>query len=128
MDAKLKNPRTISLCNLNTTYHFPGRRQTACYVNYSNSQFKSTPLYSYCSYLVNYLNSILPLTHIQQTKFKYFSSIGYLIYRYSRVFPSILLALLVSSLYLSHTFSVSTSFSHAVSISLLHKPLHSSLH
>jgi hypothetical protein len=34
---------TISLCNLNTTYHFLGRRQTARYVNYSKSHFKSTP-------------------------------------------------------------------------------------
>jgi hypothetical protein len=49
MDATLKNSCTISLCNLNTTYHFLGRRQTARYVNYSNSQFKSTPLFSYCS-------------------------------------------------------------------------------
>jgi hypothetical protein len=35
MDATLKNPCTLSLFNLNTTYHFLGRRQTACYVNYS---------------------------------------------------------------------------------------------
>jgi hypothetical protein len=32
--------------------------------------------------MANYLNSILPLTHIQQTKFKYLNSIGYLTYRY----------------------------------------------
>jgi hypothetical protein len=42
MDAKLKIPCTVSLCNLNTTYHFLGRRMTARYINYSNSQFKST--------------------------------------------------------------------------------------
>jgi hypothetical protein len=49
MDATLKYPCSISLRNLNTTYHFLGRRQTACYVNYSNSQFTSTPFYYYCS-------------------------------------------------------------------------------
>jgi hypothetical protein len=90
---------TNSLCKLNTTYHFLGRRETTHYVMYSILQFKSTPLYSYCSYLASYLNSILPLTHIQQTKFKYFNSIGYLTYCYSRVFPSILLALLVPAVY-----------------------------
>jgi hypothetical protein len=40
---------TISLCNLNTTYHFLGRRQTSYFLKFSNSQFKSTPIYSYCS-------------------------------------------------------------------------------
>jgi hypothetical protein len=68
MDATLKNPRTVGLCNLNTTYHFLGSRQTAGYGNCSNWQFKYTPLYSYCSQLANYLNSILPLTHTQQLK------------------------------------------------------------
>jgi hypothetical protein len=34
MDAALKNPCTINPYNLNTTYHFLGRRQSACYVNY----------------------------------------------------------------------------------------------
>jgi hypothetical protein len=72
--------------NMNRTYHFLGIKQPARCVNYSNSQFKSTPLYSYCSYVANNLNSILPLTHIQQTKCKHFNSIGYLTYRYSRVF------------------------------------------
>jgi hypothetical protein len=42
MDVSLKIPCIISLCNLNTTYHFLGRRQTARYVKYLNSQFKST--------------------------------------------------------------------------------------
>jgi hypothetical protein len=46
MDGSLENSCTISLCNLNTTYHLLGRRQTARYVNGSNLQFKSTPLYS----------------------------------------------------------------------------------
>jgi hypothetical protein len=82
MDVLFINPRTVILCSLNPTYHFLGRRHTARYVNHSNPQFKSTPLYSYCSELAKHLNSILPLTHIQQRKFKYFNSIGYLTYHY----------------------------------------------
>jgi hypothetical protein len=38
-----------SLSDMNTTYHFLGRKQTARYFNYTNSQFISNPLHSYCS-------------------------------------------------------------------------------
>jgi hypothetical protein len=38
IDGKLKNPCTIIVYNLNTTYeyHFLARNQTGCYINYSN--------------------------------------------------------------------------------------------
>jgi hypothetical protein len=122
-----KNPCTVGLCNLNTTYHFLGKRQTARYFNYSNSQFKSTPFILYCSYLANHLNSILPVTHIEQIKFKYLNSIGYLTYHYSLVFFSIL-ASLVSSLCLSHSFTVSIILLRFVLLTTNAKPLHLSLH
>jgi hypothetical protein len=46
---------------------------------------------------------MVSLQHTKETKSKYFNSIGYLVCRYSRVLPSILLALLVSPLCLSHS-------------------------
>jgi hypothetical protein len=60
MDTSLKNPCSIGLCNLNTTYHFLGRRQTARYVNYSNSQFKFTPSNTAAP---NWLPIWIPYTH-----------------------------------------------------------------
>jgi hypothetical protein len=42
-DAMLKNPCSISLYNLNTTYHFLGRRHTGCYVNYSIGSSNTPP-------------------------------------------------------------------------------------
>jgi hypothetical protein len=58
---------------------------------------------------LNILNSILPLIHIQQTEFKYFNSLDYHL-SLPCVFPSILLVLLVPSLYRSLTVSLSLCF------------------
>jgi hypothetical protein len=131
MDASLKNPCTISLCNLNTTYHFLGKRQTARCVNYSNSQFKSTPHYSYCSLLINCLNSILPLQNTQQLNSNTLILLAITTYRSFGDVPSILGALIgLSSFYRSLTLSLFLyHFSHDLCSSNCYaKPLHSSLH
>jgi hypothetical protein len=99
MGASLKNPCTITLCNLNTTYHFLGRRQTARYVNYSNSQFKSTP-HLFLLFLSGY--SILHTFNGQYLNCT-FILLAILLFATPRLF-SILLASLVSSLCLSHSY------------------------
>jgi hypothetical protein len=107
------------------------RRQTARYVNCSNSQFKSTPLYSYRSKLVNCLNSILPLYQTQQLNLNtsillaittYLISLTYLAFssRYLFCPPSVVL-LLSLCLFLYH-FSYGIFCTNCYAISL-----HSSL-
>jgi hypothetical protein len=132
MDVTLKHPRTVSLCNFNTTYHFLGSRQTARYVNYWNLQFKSTPLYSYSSQLANHLNSILPLTHIQQLNLNTLTLLAITTYRSLGDVPSILLALTVCPPSIILLLSLSLFLHHSshdlCSSNCYAKALHSSLH
>jgi hypothetical protein len=69
----VKNPRTISLYNLNTTYHFLGTRQTACYVNYSKLTVQIPP---FVRTVPSWLTIHTPSSTLSTVKFKYFNSIG----------------------------------------------------
>jgi hypothetical protein len=69
----VENPCTISLYNLNTTFHFLGRRQTARYVNYSKLAVQIPP---FIVTVPNWLSIHTPSSTHSTVKFKYFNSIG----------------------------------------------------
>jgi hypothetical protein len=69
----VENPCTISLYNLNTTYHFLGSRQTARYVNYSKLTVQTPP---FILTVPNWLTIHTASSTHSTVKFKYFNSIG----------------------------------------------------
>jgi hypothetical protein len=81
IDVMLKNPCTISLYNLNMTYHVLGRSQTARYVNYSKLAVEISP---FILTVPNWLTIKFhtPSSIHSTVKFKYFNSIGYRTYCY----------------------------------------------
>jgi hypothetical protein len=81
----LKTPCTISLYNLNMTYHFLGRGQTGCYVHHSKLAVQIPPFsltVPICLIIKFHTPSSIQLT----VKFKYFNSIGYHTYHYPMSF------------------------------------------
>jgi hypothetical protein len=108
----VENPCTISLYDFNIAYHFLGRRQNACYVNYSKLAVEIPSLF--LQFLIG-LQFIPPLQHTQQLNLNTLILLANLL-SILCVFPRILLALLVFSLPLSITiFLFLYHFSHAVS-------------
>jgi hypothetical protein len=85
IDATLKNPCTISLYNLNTTYHFLSRRQTGCYVNYSKLAVQIPP-FSLTVHNCLTIKFHTPFSVHSTVKFKYFNSIGYHTYSHPMFF------------------------------------------
>jgi hypothetical protein len=69
----VENPCTISLYNLDTTYHFLGRIQNACYVSYSKLTVQIPP---FILTVPNWLTIHNPSSTHSTVKFKYFNSIG----------------------------------------------------
>jgi hypothetical protein len=68
----VENPCTIIIYYLNTTYHFLGGRQNACYVNYSKLTVQTPP---FIFIVPNWLTIHTPSSTHSTVKFKYFNSI-----------------------------------------------------